>query len=72
MDASSIGQAIIRRVSAGKHIVLADYNLEHAERQIRLNEVSLLHFAMKEAHFLCLFLVHQKIDGLAFIAHFAL
>ena len=32
VGAGSIGQAIIRRVSAGKHIVLADYSLEHAER----------------------------------------
>jgi saccharopine dehydrogenase-like NADP-dependent oxidoreductase len=26
----SIGQAIIRRVSAGRHIVLADYSIENA------------------------------------------
>ena len=32
VGAGSIGQAIIRRVSAGKHIVLADYSLEHAEQ----------------------------------------
>lgn len=32
VGAGSIGQAIIRRVSAGKHIVLADYNLEHAQQ----------------------------------------
>ena len=31
IGAGSIGQAIIRRVSAGKHIVLADYNLQNAE-----------------------------------------
>jgi len=30
VGAGSIGQAIIRRVSAGKHIVLADYNVENA------------------------------------------
>ncbi len=28
----SIGQAIIRRVSAGKHVVLADYSAENAQR----------------------------------------
>ena len=28
VGAGSIGQAIIRRVSAGKHIVLADYSIE--------------------------------------------
>ena len=28
----SIGQAIIRRVSAGRHIVLADYSIENANR----------------------------------------
>ena len=32
LGAGSIGQAIIRRVSAGKHIVLADYNLDNAQR----------------------------------------
>ncbi len=32
VGAGSIGQAIIRRVSAGKHIVLADYSLEHAQQ----------------------------------------
>ena len=32
IGAGSIGQAIIRRVSAGKHIVLADYSFEHAEQ----------------------------------------
>ena len=32
MGAGSIGLAIIRRVSAGKHIVLADYNLDNAQR----------------------------------------
>ncbi len=32
IGAGSIGQAIIRRISAGKHIVLADYSMENAER----------------------------------------
>ena len=32
VGAGSIGQAIIRRVSAGKHVVLADYSLENANR----------------------------------------
>jgi len=32
VGAGSIGLAIIRRVSAGKHIVLADYNLDNAQR----------------------------------------
>lgn len=32
VGAGSIGQAIIRRVSAGKHIVLADYSLDNAHR----------------------------------------
>ena len=31
IGAGSIGQAIIRRVSAGKHVVLADYNIKNAE-----------------------------------------
>ena len=34
----SIGQAIIRRVSAGKHVVLADYSLEHAEQAAKTLE----------------------------------
>ena len=34
----SIGQAIIRRVSAGKHIVLADYSIENAQRAARTLE----------------------------------
>ena len=38
VGAGSIGQAIIRRVSAGKHIVLADYSLEHAERAAKTLE----------------------------------
>ena len=38
IGAGSIGQAIIRRVSAGKHIVLADYNLENAERAAKTLE----------------------------------
>ena len=32
VGAGSIGQAIIRRVSAGKHVVLADYSIENAKR----------------------------------------
>lgn len=32
IGAGSIGQAIIRRISAGRHIVLADYSLENANR----------------------------------------
>jgi len=32
VGAGSIGQAIIRRVSAGKHVVLADYSAENAQR----------------------------------------
>ena len=31
VGAGSIGQAIIRRVSAGKHVVLADYSEENAK-----------------------------------------
>lgn len=34
----SIGQAIIRRVSAGKHVVLADYSVENAERAAKTLE----------------------------------
>lgn len=34
----SIGQAIIRRVAAGKHIVLADYNLENATHTAEILE----------------------------------
>lgn len=32
VGAGSIGQAIIRRVSAGKHVVLADYSMDNAQR----------------------------------------
>ena len=38
VGAGSIGQAIIRRVSAGKHVVLADYSLEHAEQAAKTLE----------------------------------
>ena len=38
VGAGSIGQAIIRRVSAGKHVVLADYSLEHAEQAAKALE----------------------------------
>ena len=40
VGAGSIGQAIIRRVSAGKHVVLADYSLENAERAAKTLENS--------------------------------
>lgn len=32
VGAGSIGQAIIRRVSAGKHVVLADFSMDNAQR----------------------------------------
>ena len=38
VGAGSIGQAIIRRVSAGKHVVLADYSEEHAEQAAKTLE----------------------------------
>jgi len=38
VGAGSIGQAIIRRVSAGKHIVLADNRLENAEQAAKTLE----------------------------------
>ena len=38
VGAGSIGQAIIRRVSAGKHVVLADYNEENARRTAKTLE----------------------------------
>ena len=38
VGAGSIGQAIIRRVSAGKHIVLADYSEENANRAAKTLE----------------------------------
>ena len=38
VGAGSIGQAIIRRVSAGKHIVLADYSIENAQRAAKTLE----------------------------------
>ena len=38
VGAGSIGQAIIRRVSAGKHIVLAEYSIENAQRAARTLE----------------------------------
>lgn len=38
VGAGSIGLAIIRRISAGRHIVLADYSLETAERAAQLLE----------------------------------
>ena len=38
VGAGSIGQAIIRRVSDGKHIVLADYSEENAKRAAKTLE----------------------------------
>ena len=38
IGAGSIGQAIIRRVSAGKHIVLADYSVENARQAAKTLE----------------------------------
>ena len=38
VGAGSIGQAIIRRVSAGKHVVLADYSEENAKRTAKTLE----------------------------------
>ena len=38
VGAGSIGQAIIRRISAGKHIVLADYSIENAKRAAKTLE----------------------------------
>ena len=38
VGAGSIGQAIVRRVSVGKHIVLADYNIGNAEQTARILE----------------------------------
>ena len=38
VGAGSIGQAIIRRVSAGIHIVLADYSIENAQRAAKTLE----------------------------------
>ena len=36
------------------------------------NPILLLNFTLQESHFLGLLLIHQEIDGLAFIAEFAL
>ena len=38
VGAGSIGQAIIRRVSAGKHVVLADYSLDNAAKAAKTLE----------------------------------
>ena len=38
VGAGSIGRAIIRRVGAGKHVVLADYSIENAERSAKTLE----------------------------------
>jgi len=36
IGAGSIGQAIVRRVSAGKHVVLADIRQENADAAAKL------------------------------------
>lgn len=36
--AGSIGQAIVRRIAAGKHVVLADYSLDNAQRAAKILE----------------------------------
>ena len=38
MGAGSIGVAIARRVSVGKHLVLADYNIDNAQREATMLE----------------------------------
>ena len=38
VGAGSIGQAIIRRVSAGKHVVLADYSIDNAKQAAKTLE----------------------------------
>ncbi|MBR0258133.1 MAG: SDR family oxidoreductase [Synergistaceae bacterium] len=38
LGAGSIGQAIIRRISAGKHVVLADLRIENAEKAAKILE----------------------------------
>lgn len=40
VGAGSIGQAIVRRVAAGKHVVLADYSLEHAQQAATAQRVA--------------------------------
>jgi saccharopine dehydrogenase-like NADP-dependent oxidoreductase len=40
IGAGSIGQAIVRRISAGKHILIADIKIENAEQAAKtLSEV---------------------------------
>ena len=34
----SIGQAIIRRIAVGKHVVLADYSIENAQKDASILE----------------------------------
>lgn len=34
----SIGQAIIRRIAVGKHVVIADYNIENAQKAASILE----------------------------------
>ena len=38
LGAGSIGQAIIRRIGAGKHVVLADLRIENAEKAAKILE----------------------------------
>ena len=38
LDTGSIGQAIIRRIGAGKHVVLADLRIENAEKAAKILE----------------------------------
>ena len=47
LGAGSIGQAIIRRVGAGKHVVLADYNVQNtlAIRGLLALLIALHHFS---------------------------
>ncbi len=52
VGAGSIGQAIIRRVPAGKHIVLADYSEENAKRAAKTDKelIEVLYRKMYEAN----------------------
>lgn len=38
LGAGSIGQAIIRRIGAGKHVVLADLRIENAKKAAKILE----------------------------------
>ena len=46
VGAGSIGQAIIRRVSAGKHVVLADYSEENANQDTGKRRFRVFHHPM--------------------------